>query len=47
MTLFEFLQKEIEESQDMFEQKIEDGKIENIFHDWYEDEEEQEDEQEN
>lgn len=42
MTLFEFLQREIEKSQDTFEQKVKDGKIESIFHDWYEDEEEEE-----
>lgn len=46
MTLFELLQKEIEKSQDVFEQKIEDGKIESIFYDWYEDEELLKDEQE-
>ena len=44
MTLFEFLQKEIEKSQDMFEQKVKNGEIEDIFAHSYEDEEdEQED----
>jgi hypothetical protein len=43
MTLFEFLQKETEKSQDMFEQRMKNGEIENIFTHQYEDEEEQED----
>ena len=47
MTLFEFLQKEIEKSQDLFEQKMKNGEIENIFTHQYEDEELFEDEQEN
>lgn len=46
MTLFEFLQKEIKKSQDMFEQKVKNGEIENIFAHSYEDEESLEDEQE-
>lgn len=46
MTLFEFLQKENQKSQDMFEQKMKNGEIEDIFTYQYEDEESSEDEQE-
>ncbi len=44
MTLFEFLQEKSQESQNLFEQKMKNGEIENIFAHRYEDEEdEQED----
>lgn len=46
MTLFEFLQKESEKSQNLFEQKTKNEEIENIFAHQYEDEESLEDEQE-
>ena len=46
MTLFEFLQEKSQESQNLFEQKMKNGEIENIFAHRYEDEEPQEDEQE-